>query len=439
MRLAPGLALTLAACQFDSPADKLAVDARLIDAPPACQADTIVCDDALGVYVECDPTGAIVRQMTCPLGCAPDEEKCLDIDPHNGLAVYLDMAESAPDVVLSGPATFDTVRGLLFDGAVDIAVPSFLTPPGPASAAQPSVRVYVFNSLVVNGPLGSSPTDVRQYPIALVTRGDLLIRGPIDVSAQLDLAGPGGWPGTDIQYSQASTCIGRPVFGGAPMPGAGGGGGVLPGGIGGAVNMRDGGTPGTAQVGTEPLKGGCAGGGTFATGEYYGGGGGGGLHLVSRTMVRFEGNGSIDASGGGGVPAGLNGGGTGGGAGGNIFIEAPQIVLTGPGVVLSTKGGGGGGASSTTVLGGVGEDGGTGATPARGGTSPQGSIGGTGGTAAPPSGGTDSTGGAANGGGGGGAAGAISLHNRAGVILLQDGATVVGARTDGALRLRRLP
>ncbi|MBP8810611.1 MAG: hypothetical protein KBG48_16750 [Kofleriaceae bacterium] len=436
--VALALASPLAACQFDAPVDQQPIDARLFDAAPACVADTIVCDDAQGVYTECDATGAIVRQMTCPLGCAPDVEKCLDIDPHNGLAMYLDMVEDPPDVVLSGPATFDTVRGLLIDGGLDVAVPSFLTPRGPG-VNEPPIRVYVVNSLTVNGPLTSPPNDLRQYPIAIVSRGDILIRGPIDVSAQRDLAGPGGWPGTDIQHSQVTECIGRPIFGGLPNPGAGGGGGAVPGGAGGHVNMLAGGAPGTVLIGTTPLAGGCAGGGTFAIGKFFGGGGGGGLHLASRTLVWFEGNGAIDASGGGGVPAGLNRGGTGGGAGGNILIEAPQVVLTGTAVVLSTKGGGGGGASSTSVLGGPGEDGGTSAAPARGGTSPQGTIGGFGGMTAPPAAGADAAGGSDNGGGGGGAAGSIWLHNRSGLTLPQDGAAIRGVRTDGVLRLRRVP
>jgi hypothetical protein len=197
--VALALASPLAACQFDAPVDQQPIDARLFDAAPACVADTIVCDDAQGVYTECDATGAIVRQMTCPLGCAPDVEKCLDIDPHNGLAMYLDMVPDPPDVVLSGPATFDTVRGLLIDGGLDVAVPSFLTPRG-LGANEPPIRVYVVNSLTVNGPLSSPPNDLRQYPIAIVSRGDILIRGPIDVSAQRDLAGPGGWPGSERRW-----------------------------------------------------------------------------------------------------------------------------------------------------------------------------------------------------------------------------------------------
>ncbi len=433
-RLGLSAALLASACQYDRPPDVMAIDARevdAVDAPPPCTPSTIVCDDAASVYTECDAGGSVVRQLTCPLGCATDTEQCLDIDPHNGLAMYLDMVASPPDVVLVGPATLDPMTGLIFDGGRSIDVPTFVSADG--------IRVFVVNSLTVQGAVAVAPSANLSHPIAVVSRGDIVIRGVVDVSASRDLAGPGGWPGTDPQHAQGANCIGRPVFAGPPSPGGGGGGGAVAGAPGGGTNMVAGGVPGDAQPEVDPLNGGCAGGAILAVGEAYGGGGGGGLQLASRTEIRIEGNGAIDASGGGGAPGGLNVGGTGGGAGGDVVLEAPQVVLTGNSAVVSTKGGGGGGASSASTLAGYGADGGLAAAAAPGGTSPIGNLGGSGGTETPPLGGADALGGGQSGGGGGGAAGTVLAGTAAGVLVPANGAAVRGRRQDELLRTRRIP
>ena len=433
LSLASWLAV-VSACQFERPPNIDPTDARdvdAVDAPPPCTPSTTVCDDAAGVYTECDAAGAVVRQLTCPLGCATDTEQCLDIDPHNGLATYLDMVADPPDVVLAGPATIDPATGLVFDNGLSIPIPTFVTAGG--------VRVFVTNSLSVSGPLTVSPTSSLSHPIAVVSHGDIVIHALIDVSARLDRSGPGGWPGNDPQHSQSDDCIGRPVFAGPPSPGGGGGGGATAGAAGGAANAAAGGVPGVAQADFEPLHGGCAGGGSLVAGEAFGGGGGGGLQLSSRTAIRIESAGGINASGGGGVSAGLSLGGTGGGSGGNILIEAPQVVLSGAAVVISTKGGGGGGASSSTAAGGPGGDGGLNAVPAAGGSSPVGDIGGRGAVDGAPEPGGDASGGNNSGGGGGGAMGTVLFATRAGTIVPLGGAAVRGQRQDEALRTRHVP
>ena len=83
MRLLAAAALlaSASACKFPFPADvpddaDPPTDAHGTDSSTvACEADTITCDDAQGVYVECSPTGTVVRSIDCPLGCAPDEVK----------------------------------------------------------------------------------------------------------------------------------------------------------------------------------------------------------------------------------------------------------------------------------------------------------------------------------------------------------------------------
>ncbi|MEZ4400546.1 MAG: hypothetical protein R3B06_11040 [Kofleriaceae bacterium] len=430
----------LAACQFSRPRDIDPVDAReidAVDAPPPCTPSTVVCDDAAGVYTECDATGTVVRQLTCPLGCATDTEQCLDIDPHNGLAMYLDMVEDPPDVVLRGEATIDPVTGLVFDDGVELEMPTFLVPV--TQPGEPALRVFVVKSMTVDTRVDIAASPQRRYPIAVLSLGDVTVRGMISIAAAGSLAGPGGWPGVDIQHSQGAACIGRPVFDSAPSPGAGGGGGSVPGGTGGDVNQRAGGIPGIAHPGMEPLAGGCAGGGNWAFDERYGGGGGGAIQITSRTTIRIEQGGGIDASGGGGEPSGLHLGGTGGGAGGTIVLEAPQVVLNGSNVVLSTKGGGGSGASSASQLAQPGQDGGTGPAEAQGGTSPSSSPGGHGALFGGPGDGAPALGGSDGGGGGGGAAGNILLVTRAGTVQPANGAAIRGARADIVIRARTIP
>jgi hypothetical protein len=197
-----------------------------------------------------------------------------------------------------------------------------------------------------------------------------------------------------------------------------------------------------AATSIEPLDGGCFGGTVFDRTDFadtaVGWSGGGAIQLMSRVEVSITGEGAIDASGGGGA-AGLRVGGGGGGGGGAVLVEAPQVILDGPLVVISTKGGGGAGGSGTS-LGGAGADGGSGPAPATGGTSPIQTPGGSGGGLAPPQDGApylvSSAGG---GGGGGGAAGITAIFTAMRAIAPQNGAAIRGATTSARVRTRRVP
>ncbi len=95
-----GAAALAAGCSLPPPADvdhdadlrdATQVDAA-VDAAPVCVPDSIVCDEGTGLYVDCDSEGAPEVVIDCPLGCAPDVEKCLDVVASNGLTGYLDHA-----------------------------------------------------------------------------------------------------------------------------------------------------------------------------------------------------------------------------------------------------------------------------------------------------------------------------------------------------------
>lgn len=391
------------------------------DALSGCAPDTIVCDDEIGVYVDCSSTGTVDLQIACPLGCDEAEEKCVDVDPSNGLAPYLDIAPSGPAVAFSGESTIGG-NGIVFNAGVSVEVPH---------DEVNGITVFTFSSLTIAGTLKVT----SDTPIALVVDGDVEITGTLDVSADGWMAGPGGYQ----SYDEFDThpCNGGLVGRASPTPGGGGGGGYLPGGTGGASGAGvAGGTGGTVRgnEALEPLEGGCAGGLAEETsspgGISYGGGGGGAIQIVSRTRIDVTGAGVIDASGGGGGSLfGAYGasplvGGSGGGGGGMILLEAPQVVLDGQNVVLSTKGGGGSAAGGGAIAT-AGQDGGTGQYAASGGTNPGSASGGAGGTEsfAPSPGQAGATAGA-DGGGGGGSVGRTRLSTLSGDVNPQNGATI---------------
>jgi hypothetical protein len=449
LRLAAAL-LFVTACKFPLPPDVADDDTRVdasrtdatTDATTApCVASTITCNDALGDYVACSAAGTPDVVMHCPLGCAPDEEKCLDIDPHNGLAMYLDMVPSPPDITLTGPVIINTVSGVVLDHGLGTVLPTFVQQ-GPDGS---SMRVFVVHDFTLEGALTiptAVPTDPRHEPaLAIVATGSIRIHGPIDAAARGVTPGPGGHvPGV----ADSPPCRGADVFASPPAAsqGGSGGGGATPGGTGGAVNGSAANPAGTARVAIEPLDGGCYGGSVFHSTDgaivASGGAGGGAIQLSARELIEISGAGRIDASGAGGGVA-LRMGGGGGGAGGVVLLEAPQVLLDGPNVVVSTKGGGGGG-GSTTSLGTVGGDGGTNAAAATGGSSPGQASGGRGGADLPPTGGDfyqASMGG--GGGGGGGASGMTAVFTMVGAIAPQNGAAIRGSLATDRMRTRRLP
>jgi hypothetical protein len=68
--------------------------------------------------VTCDGQGNVTATTTCAVGCNASAMRCNKVDPSNDLAMFLDDAESAPDVVLVGAATIDTTAATITDDSV---------------------------------------------------------------------------------------------------------------------------------------------------------------------------------------------------------------------------------------------------------------------------------------------------------------------------------
>ncbi len=299
----------------------------------ACDAGQTVC--ANGAVSVCDGSGN-VASTACALGCFMDQPRCTDIDPSNGLAMYLDMVTNPPDVHIdsTGTVNSDTGELVLTPSQATLMIPSFIAPP---SNGGPAIRVYVVRDLV-----DDTLYLAGSLPVAILASGDITINAPIDSHAGNSVAcagGPGHDAGENPDFSAASGGGGNATSGGA-------GGGItgdatIAGGAGGAI-------AGTSDL--QPLVGGCDAGSILVFADsslhYPGSPGGGGLQLSSRTRITV--NARIDASGGAGYVTGdqitadtsslvVSGG----GAGGNVLLEAPLIDLN-AGANLDARGGSGG-------------------------------------------------------------------------------------------------
>jgi hypothetical protein len=432
--LAVALAIgALTACSMDGPhyTSDDQPDATAGEAPDAqttCEPSTITCDNATGLYIDCSASGEVSFEMHCPLGCDSDAEKCLDVDPSNGLAVFLDMTNDAPDVEFTGSSSIDTGNGTVINGGLSIEVPS---------TDFNGMRVFVFHTLKISGTLTavrSSPWDPGLPALVILVDGDVVIDGVLDVSADYARPGPAG--------AIDGTCVGGTAIGSSTVSGGGGGGGrVSNGGIGGAPG--DGGSAGTAGQAfsgdaLEPLLGGCSGGGVAEGGpEAIGGAGGGAVQIVSRTQISLLTTGGIDASGGGGT-AGQNSGGGGGGSGGSVLLEAPQIIMDGT-VAVSTKGGSGAAANGTGSTS-AGSDGGLTSGQAPGGTNATLPDGGAGGARSiAPGNGQPGTTATMDAGGGGGASGRARFNTTSGFINPQGGAAIYSNYVTATIHTRLVP
>ena len=326
--------------------------------------EPIACDGAeLRV---CNAAGDGEERVTCALRCDPDGPACQEIiDPSNGLAAALDLAETGPALLLDSSDTFyfDTVENVsgttatIGDQTVEVLVVA-----GAGNA--PDVVVVPVASLRIVADTTFSIQGARA--IAFVSWGDVRIQGTLRVVA-----------GQSVEIEE--DCWGRASGGvGADddIPGPGGGSFGSVGGNGGAVT----GTAGAAGkaagevTGNEtliPLRGGCPGGGDGIGGPGYGGGA---IQIASRTLITVPG--ALGAGGGGGCVS------SGGGSGGGLLLEAPSVTVAG-GLFANGGGGGCGGFScgesstmSTTPAPGddicavaVGGNGATGASAATSGTS----------------------------------------------------------------------
>lgn len=434
------LASLLAACFVDLP-HYVGHDADPVDAAPdvpdagTCIPDSVVCTDDR--YIDCSSTGTVEVQLDCVLGCDATEAKCRDVDPSNGVASYLDQAHTdplAPVLTLAAGSTIDTTTGVVFDGSATVTVPN---------AGVGTNRVFIVKSLAITGTVVVTGT----AGLIIVSDGDVGIAATLDVSANAGANGPGGGSGScDGGWSTTAS---------SAFSGGGGGGGN--GDVGGVGGVGDGtsaggtGGPTLSDQALDPLRGGCQGGRateTTSTCRSGRGGGGGAVQLVSRSSISITGSGTIDASGGGGVPAvagtdtcsstSARGGG-GGGAGGSVLLEALEIVLMGAGVIISTNGGGGS-AGGVTTLALFGADGGTQAGRAAGGVNATtGANGGGGGTVIlTPENGV-SGGASEDGGGGGGAVGRARFNTLSGTVTPMGGAVIRSKSSNGALGIRLVP
>lgn len=300
-----------------------------------CVPDTTSC--AGGVQIVCDADGLVVSQTTCPLGCFTDGTRCTDVDPSNQLGAYLDLTEGEFDLVLTDGATINTVTGVVINGdSSRVNVTSALL-------AGPSGGVAIRVLIVASADIGDVGVD-GEAALAVVSHGDVVIRGRFDAGGYTNSNGPGAYDtgacrGGEATYTTSNDAVGG---GGGGFGGAGAKGGNNSTGTGGARGEVSG------NHALVPLRGGCRGGGATALNLF--GGAGGAVQLVSRTAIRVVAGGEIAASGGGGTyrngafdpaegctPANASGGGSGGG----VLLEAPAVSVVGPAGIHANGGTGG--------------------------------------------------------------------------------------------------
>lgn len=336
---------------------------------------------------------------------------CATEVPLNPCSVIL----TRPSLDLDGSFIADTEDGL-FINVNGGGEPGML---GERTLGSQTVSVLEVSALTLQP--GAVIRAVGERPFAIVSRGNIIINGLIDIAGAGTLA-PAG---TGLGDCDAQEGIVHPSLNTSSGGGGGGFGGS--GGAGGAFESTSGGEGGASN--TSPETGGCPGANGGAPGVGGTGGvGGGAILLFSGGEVVLGGSGSettISANGAGGTggvrnvaPIDETGGGAGGGSGGLIRIEARRIVV-GASAALVAKGGGGGGGTTDLVLGGPGASGDRTAEPSVGGLSASLRHGGDGG-ALSGSAGIDAiaalgSGGRSPGGGGGGA-GVIILGGEVEVI-----------------------
>lgn len=367
-------------------------------APPMCSS---------GASLQC--TGApVYTRVSCDRGCDPATGLCRGrrFRPSNlGEGAFLD---SAPDLdVPDGNYELNTDTCRVTGGGAAIET---------MNGGMPACVWTVGNVQISGG------TNIRVFgslPLILIASGDVNLEGSIDLGAESNFPGAGGYfGGTRGQLDGFGDSAGAAGSQRPPTLGDGGGGGA-----GGLSDGGDGGNAGDpsdspAQGGEggpmltttgEPLIGGSGGGaGPGSEGlEGEGGAGGGAIQISALGTLNVQG--TIRATGGGGGGGRVANrsnwsAGGGGGAGGMILLEAPRIEMQG---TLSVAGGGGGGGVASSSTGETdGEDGPISGN-ARGGQ--RGTPGGAGGDEV-PEGGSSSGNQNGNGGGGGGAAGIVIVR-----------------------------
>jgi hypothetical protein len=373
-RLAVVLVVMVAACRFDR--GGIALDGG-IDA--SVDASTCgVCNAAGDTLLGCEGQ----PDRGCPLGCSSaGSPHCMEVAPSNGVTLgLLDgvtgklETQRAATVNQRRTYTIDTDSGKIVDyGDTGFPLTPLTTVRDGVTGVSQGMRFEIVGAigvLVVDAAhiaADSRLLGVGGRPLAILSRGDVLIEGAIDFGAScylddhitVDYACPGPGGGRGGHDNNAATGCG-PGGAGLASHSTGGGGGAM-GNAGGPGGMQMGARGGLAGnktqcwgSGLQPFGGG-GGGGAGGNGQGGdGGGGGGAIQISGLTSITI--NHPLNASttteiyaggaGGRGTPTTDNGGG-GGGAGGGILLEAPTVIVHG---VLAANGGGGGGGRVTGPL-----------------------------------------------------------------------------------------
>lgn len=394
-------AAALAAC-FDFGGLKPKGDAGVRDADESdgadsevsvpCAEKTYACDDDELVTTCVDGSKAPTRE-TCALGCDASAKVCGALVPGFVNEEHRDWAVLGEyELIVTSTFTLNTETGTLTqDGEDDIALEFELED---QDEGAPKLAVFRLARFEVTD--GARLQFVGKHAVALVVRGEVVINGTIDVSADEATGGPGGasgdvadaelteWPlngGGTRDLIVADRAVAAPGGGGGSNGAAGGAGGnahatgyqenpLAPGGQGPRTASADGGAAGTAFADTADWAGSLVGGGSGGpascgqgTGDDLGvrGGGGGGALLVSASGGLILGTDAVlIASGAGGRArkdyvfktegnpispcSAYAGAGGGGGAGGTIVLESSTASFLGS--VFANGGGGGGGATA---------------------------------------------------------------------------------------------
>ncbi|HVV87985.1 MAG TPA: hypothetical protein VHE35_33320 [Kofleriaceae bacterium] len=405
------LLLAATACKFPYPPD-VVDDGGTVDGTSAtCTPDTTTCAD--GTLTVCDSHGAPTSTTPCTFGCAPAGDRCGDLAPSNGLAMYLDQARTASPVVLTGDAVIDTDAPRVTVNGTPVPVQTAVV-----SSAPVDILVIIAKSFEVDNAVARG-----HRALAIVSDGDVLIHGTLSVSAAREVPGAGAAAANDPACTARN---GVAAVGGTG--GAGGGGHGTAGGRGGSGGTSQGGTAG-AVVGVDtllPLRGGCPGADAFAVPsareeDEHPGGGGGAIQITSRARILLDAGAGITASGGGakgdtegpitpfctdqvGAPPTCNVG-AGGGAGGGILLEAAEVVVPASSKVVANGGAGHCGYAGYAADGTDSESAAPGSDCSMLGNTGSGGNGGAGGSP-----GFNGTNGTQVGGGGGGGAGRIRIN-----------------------------
>lgn len=142
---------------------------------PTCTATTATCEG--NALVLSDDSGTVCEVRECSLGCQPQEGRCVQVAPSNGLGEYLEQAAEAPDLDLTSGAAINTDDGTILDGdGTLVEVPTALLP---APTEGVAVRVFWASSVTLRDVSVSG-----EPALAIVSAGDVNIQGGLSLLPQ---------------------------------------------------------------------------------------------------------------------------------------------------------------------------------------------------------------------------------------------------------------